>query len=191
MEAGAFEERSLVERAKRDPDAFAALYDRYFSRVHAFAYRRLGSKAAAEDVTAETFTRALAGLPGFRWRNGGFGAWLFRIARNLSVDYLRRQAATAPLPDEEALDGRMPAALGTTPEGDVEEAAVTADLVSRLKVLVARLPGPQREVILLKYGSGLDNREIAVATGRSPTAVSSLVFRVTHKLREELDLGRA
>lgn len=169
--------------AKRDPEAFATLYDRYFDRVYAFAYRRLESRVGAEDVTAETFVRALANLPGFAWKKGGFGAWLFRIARNLCVDQLRRQATSVPLPDGDALGaGQVPG---------VEEAAIDADLVTRLRGLVARLPDPQREVVLLKFGAGLDNRQIASATGRTPTAVSSLVFRVTQRLRRELDLGRA
>lgn len=180
-----FEERRIVEAAKRNPDAFAALYDLYFDRVYAFAYRRLESRAGAEDVTAETFTRALANLAGFTWKKGGFGAWLFRIARNLCADQGRAARVSVPLPSDDTLEDEAPG------QPDVEETAEEAELVSRLRLLVAGLPDPQREVILLKFAAGLDNRQIAVATGRTPTAVSSLVFRVTERLRKELEAGHA
>ena len=86
------DERSLVERARTEPEAFAALYRAHVDRVHAFAWRRLGSRHAAEDVAAATFERAWRALPGFRWRDGGFPAWLLRIAANEVTDHVRREA---------------------------------------------------------------------------------------------------
>ena len=69
--------RGLVARVLHDPEAFAALYDIYVDRVYSYSYRRLGSKAEAEDVTAQTFLAALSNFSHFSWRGGGFGAWLF------------------------------------------------------------------------------------------------------------------
>jgi RNA polymerase sigma-70 factor (ECF subfamily) len=169
--------RRLVAKARGDPEAFAALYDLYIDPVYAFAYRRLGSRSEAEDVTAETFLAALANLRRFVWRGGGFGAWLFRIARNECLDALKKRARAAPLPAEEA------ERAGAEPEA----AAIERETVARLRQLVAGLPPPQLEAVLLKYGAGLSNREIAAATGRTPTAVSSLLNRALNKLREGLD----
>ena len=75
-------ERRLVDRARVDPDAFSELYRNYLDRVHAYAWRRTGSREAAEDICAATFEAAYRGLGRFRWRSGGFAPWLFRIASN-------------------------------------------------------------------------------------------------------------
>ena len=86
------DERALVEEAKRDTAAFADLYRHYVGRVHAYAWRRTGSREAAEDITASTFEAALRALPRFRWGRGGFAPWLFRIASNHVIAYHRREA---------------------------------------------------------------------------------------------------
>jgi len=170
--------RRLAAQASSEPSAFGELYDIYVDRVHAFAYRMLGSRADAEDITAEAFTRALANLGTFSWQRGGFGAWLMRIARNLCYDLLRRKArATGPLPESD-----LPDLIGPGPE----QAVITGESLQRLRREVDALPDSQREAVLLKYAAGLSNREISEVTGRSPTAVSSLLNRVTAKLRERL-----
>jgi len=166
--------RRLAARARDDPEAFAALYDLYVDRVHAYAYRFLGSTAEAQDVTSQAFLTALANIRRFRWRAGGFGAWLFRIARNQAISTLRQQARLGPFLDT--------GTLGSDPE---EEAARRETLV-RLRALVAELPPRQREAVYLKYSAGLENPEIAAVTGRSVSAVSSLLHRATARLREGL-----
>src|SRR5438105_3700139 len=83
------EEAELVRLAGRDPDAFARLYDRFVQKVYRYAYRRVRSHADAEDITAQVFRRALEGIAGYDERGAPFGAWLFRIARNLLVDRAR------------------------------------------------------------------------------------------------------
>src|SRR3990170_359110 len=65
-------ERRLIEASRRDRNRFGQLYERYFHRVYAFAITRTGDRTAAEDVTAETFHRALQNLSHFQWRGGPF-----------------------------------------------------------------------------------------------------------------------
>src|SRR5437867_10288583 len=86
------DERLLVEAAKRDPSRFADLYDRHFERVYAFVVSRVRQRDAAEDLTADTFQRALAGLRTYESRGAPFGAWLIRIAANAIVDWSKRSA---------------------------------------------------------------------------------------------------
>jgi RNA polymerase sigma-70 factor (ECF subfamily) len=179
--------RGLVARALHDPEAFAALYDIYVDRVHSYAYRRLRSKTEAEDVTAQTFLAALSNFSRFSWRGGGFGAWLFRIARNLCWDCLKRRARTIPYgADAAGSEVRLAAGGGVDETRDPEEALLADERLSSLRRLVQELPRAQNEVVLLKYAAGLGNREIAVTTGRSLTAVSSLLNRAREKLREGL-----
>src|SRR5438067_2197829 len=110
------DERLLVEAAQRDPAKFGDLYERHFERVYAFVVRRVSNRAAAEDVTAEVFQRALAGLRDYEWRGAPFVAWLLRIAANAIVDRAKRakretsfgDARNEPAvdPDVDALDRR-------------------------------------------------------------------------------------
>jgi len=184
-----FDEKTAVDRARSDPEAFAALYDHYIDRIYAFVVRRVGRMAEAEDIVAQTFTRALGGLDGFRWQGAGFGAWLFRIARNLVSDSLRAGARTSPLPQETPADRAC--APGGSAAGDPEETLLQAEQAERLRRLIEELPEAQREVVLLKYTAGLGNKEIAAVTGRTATAVSSLVNRAVNNLRERLGDGSA
>src|SRR4051794_25731491 len=80
---------SLVAAAQRDRTAFAPLYQRYVDPIHRYCLRRLGSIEAAEDATAQIFTKALAALPAYREQGISFRSWLFTIAHNILVDIER------------------------------------------------------------------------------------------------------
>ena len=87
-----------MEQARRDPRAFEALYRKYVAQVYSFALYELRDQHAAEDLTAQVFLRALAGLPRFDEQaeppDSSFRAWLFQIARNALSNERRRRAAT-------------------------------------------------------------------------------------------------
>ncbi|HYL07507.1 MAG TPA: sigma factor, partial [Candidatus Udaeobacter sp.] len=76
------EERDLVERAKRDPRQFGALYDRFFQQIYRFVYSRVREQTAAEDVTSEVFMKALKAMPRYQDTGRPFAAWLYQIAVN-------------------------------------------------------------------------------------------------------------
>jgi len=81
---------ALVELARKgDADAFGLLYDHYHSSVYRFLFYRTRSTALAEDLTSETFFRALRSMTNFRWQGKDFGAWLMTIARNLATDHFK------------------------------------------------------------------------------------------------------
>ena len=179
---------ALVTRAKTDPEAFGALYDRYADPVYRYCYARLGSREAAEDATSQVFTGALATLPRYRER-GSFAAWLFAIAHNAVTDAQRRQGRLVADAAEERVD-RSP-----TPE----DLAIAADERRTLLELLAQLPPDQRRALELRL-AGLTGVEIAEVLGRSHRAVKMLQFRAIAKLRlllgvdarpEEIDDARA
>ena len=86
---------ALIERARRDPEASAALYRRYLTPVYHYLYRRLANVNDAEDLTAQVFTEALEGLRANRYRAVGyFPAWLFNIADSPQEDGINRQTIT-------------------------------------------------------------------------------------------------
>ena len=89
---GAERERliALVELARAgDKEAFGLLYDHYQASVYRFLYYRTRSRTLAEDLTSETFFRALRSMNSFRWQGKDFGAWLMTIARNLTMDHFK------------------------------------------------------------------------------------------------------
>ena len=87
------DERTSIEAAQADPARFEELYDRYVHRVFGFVSRRVGNRAAAEDITSAVFEQALASLPKFEWRGVPFAAWLIRIASNAMTDHWRKHGA--------------------------------------------------------------------------------------------------
>lgn len=184
--AGHADEEALVAAAKRDPAAFGPLYERYVHRIYRYAYRRVGSHADAEDVTAQTFQQALAALPSYEWRGVPFGAWLYRIAGNVIA---RRGRVGGREITVEDMSRYVPY------EGDVEEDP--AEIVDRgasaddLLAAVQRLPIDQQRVLVLKFARGLKNREIGEVMGRSEGAIKQLVHRALLSLRASLEGGNA
>lgn len=164
-------ERRMIEASQTTPRQFARLYERYFERIYAFAMAKTRDRAAAEDVTAETFRRAFQNISRFEWRGVPFSAWLFRIAANVAIDH--QKAAGRPLP-EDALPQEWEAVFV-----EIEERV-------RLSELVHRLPRDQGCVIVLRFIQGKTIKDIAIATGRSEGAIKSLQSRALHHLRDWL-----
>src|SRR5439155_17488379 len=98
------DERTQVEAAQRDPSRFADLYERNFYRVYAYLARRVGDRTQAEDLTADVFREALAGIGKFEWRGVPFAAWLMGIASRTVADHFERYSRESgkPVPDAEA-----------------------------------------------------------------------------------------
>jgi RNA polymerase sigma-70 factor (ECF subfamily) len=167
------EERELALRARTDRTAFGELYDRYLPAVHAYCFRRLGSREAAEDATALVFTKALGAIGRFREDGPPFRAWLFTIAHNAVIDEVRARRWTTRL---EAEEGWEPAATDSGPE---EGAVAAADLAR----LLAKLPPEWAGMVELRL-AGLSNQEIAHVLGRSHGAVRIALHRALGRLRE-------
>jgi RNA polymerase sigma-70 factor (ECF subfamily) len=166
-------DRALVAAARRDPRAFADLYDRYFARVHAYVRLRIADRALCEDVTSEVFVTALDRLASFRG-SGSFAAWLFRIARNAVITAHRRARESD---DDGALAG-IP-----DPSCSPEDAALELERRRQLRRLVAELGEEQQHLLALRYGAALSYEEIAPLVGRSPAAARVAVHRIVEHLR--------
>jgi len=166
------DERLLVEAAQKDPARFGDLYERYFGPVYAFAARRSASREMAEDVTADTFHRALANLQQFEWRGVPFGAWLLRIAANALVDRSRNAG-------KELL-------FENPPEVASEAEFQSFDQKAQLYEFVEELPADQRQVVVMRFAEEKSIREIATQMGRSEGAVKQLQFRGLQNLRNKL-----
>ncbi len=164
-----------------DVDAFAALYRAHTYAVFNYCLFRVGDRTVAEDLTADTFERAWRARRRYRPERGAFSTWLFTIARRVVIDWQRKQARrpVSRLNERQAAD--MPSL-----ESQVEE----AEQQIRLRRLLKALNPAEQELIALKFGAGMTNREIAPVIGKSETAVGSAIHRTMKKLRSKWEETR-
>jgi len=150
-----------------------AVYAEQLPGVYNYFRYRVGDGPVAEDLTSITFEKAWRARHRYRRDLAGFATWLLAIARNVAVDHFRAARPHAPL---EAAEG---VTTGSTPEDHSER---RSDL-ERLGRLLETLPGRERELVALKYGTGLTNRAIARMTGLSESNVGTLLHRTVQALR--------
>jgi len=173
----------MSEAAIADPGAqsksevdFERLYRSSRDDVYAYAAGLLRDQAAAEDVTAAAFERAYRKRSRFDGNRGSARAWLFGIARNAALDELRRRGRQAELSTDPIDAASVPA-----PDRDRDELRLLLDTA------LARLEGPERELVALKFFAGLSNGEIADVVGISASNVGTRLNRTMDKLREACD----
>lgn len=149
------------------------------SRVYAFFAYRLNTSHDAEDLTQQTFERALRAWDRFDPRRAAVGAWLLTIAHNLLVDHYRARGPGAAHLALDALEpGDLPRTNGTRPSiGPEPELARALD----------ELPQRDREVVALRYGGELSGPEIVELTGLTLANVQQILSRSLRRLRAALD----
>jgi RNA polymerase sigma-70 factor (ECF subfamily) len=169
-------ERELIEECRRGaPEAFRALFERYKDLVYSVALRYSGEPATAEDITQETFLKALVGLRSFRG-DSGLKTWLYRLTVNSCLDQKRRRSRLTPLLDE-AL------AILQTPDLSAFENLLRVELGAHVRTAIAALHDEHRILIVLRYTENLSYDEIAAILGISSGTVASRLSRA-HKVLE-------
>jgi RNA polymerase sigma-70 factor, ECF subfamily len=143
-------------------------------RLYNYFRYRLGDEAIAEDLTSIVLEKAWLKRHHYREDRAAFSTWLFAIAKNEVVAYLRKRRVSLSISMAEK-------ATGETAEHVLEHAQ---DL-QMLSWLLADLPERERELISLKFGADLNNREISTITGLSESNVGTILSRVLQKLREQ------
>jgi RNA polymerase sigma-70 factor (ECF subfamily) len=174
---------ALVELARGgDKEAFGLLYDHYHVSVYRFVYYRVGSVQLAEDLTGETFFRALRSMNGFRWQGRDFGAWLMTIARNLVTDHFKSGRTRLEQTTEDM------STLDTETEGP--ESSVLAHLTNEALLGALReLPQDQQDCLVMRFLQGMSIAETADVLGRSAGAVKQLQLRAVRNLAALLPDG--
>ena len=178
---------ALIERASRgDREAFGEIYEQHSLRVFRHAYFLTGDPFLAEDLTAQTFLKALEAIPRYEQRGVPFIAWLLRIAGNLTINYKKAQknGHHAQLPETLEDEDRF-----VSPERSCE-AKSNGERVWRF---VSQLPHEQRQVVVMRFIDDLPYQEVAHVLGKSVGAVRVIQFRALAALRrlvqqEELTL---
>jgi len=170
------DERSLIQRAQQlDQGAFAQLYEGHFDRIYRYIALKIGNKVEAEDMTQQVFLKALQSISSYKWRDTPFSAWLYRIAHNQVVDYLRKKTRQATVPLDESL-----AVSGSNHQKTTEQKLD----IEKLMLATRRLTPAQQEVIALRFTSELSIAQVARIMGKSEGAVKALQHSAIVALRK-------
>jgi RNA polymerase sigma-70 factor (ECF subfamily) len=158
------------------------LFREYYPRVYAYIHYRLADADEAQDLTSEIIERALTHLSSYDARKGAFSTWLFRIAHNTWVNYLKRQQRRKPR--HVAFDASSEEWAGDDPTP--EQVVVYQEETARLLESLATLPARQQEILSLRFAGRLKNREIAKVLRMNERTVSVTILRALRKLRQQL-----
>ena len=174
-------EESLVRRAQQhDPAALTQLYEENFDRIYRYIVLKIGDRTEAEDMTQQVFINALKSISSFKWKGMPFSAWLYRIAHNQIVDYLRKRSRQATVPINESL------AAGDSDPRQVAEQKVE---IEQVVLATKKLTRSQQEVISLRFAGELSVAEVARVMGKSEGAVKALQHSAIVALRKVLLIG--
>jgi RNA polymerase sigma-70 factor (ECF subfamily) len=151
-----------------------SLYQEYYNKVARYAYVRIGDRTEAEDLASEVFLKALDSLKTYQERGLPMQAWIFKIAHNLVVDYLRKvsQRKTVPIDTVEINDDVDPVAAA---ENNLE--------IRRVNQAMQSLTEDQREVVRLRFFGGLTSQEVGNVLNKSDGAVREMQRAALEKLR--------
>ena len=176
-------DEDLVEKAQQqDPSALTVLCDRYLDRVYQFHFTRLRQQQDAEDLTSETLLKVVEKLHTYKNTGAPFGSWIFRIARNTLIDFIRKQKREASLDelpeDEERAD---------TLDVNAIESSV---LREKLWAAIESLPEKYQQLWALKLTSDLPHKEIAEILETTPGNVDVMVSRSMKRMTQSLNPTR-
>lgn len=178
----ASEERLVEEARSLSEAAWAEIYRRHAQQVYAYIYYRLGDQHTAEDLAADVFVRALAGIKGYQYRGTPLLAWLYRIAHNVTADHRKAAAKRA---QHQAAD---------EPEEVEERADALQALDDRQDMMraIRALTEDQQQVVILRFYHGMSNTEVSKVMSKPESAVKALQTRALRSLRRilEEDEGR-
>ena len=166
--------RLLGRAISGDCEAFGELYSIYLDRIYRYVFYQVRDKMTAEDITEEVFIKAWKALASCKGKERTFSSWLYRIARNQLIDSLRKRHGELPLQPEMT--------NGLIDRSQTEKALEQQEQLEALTYL----PRNQRQVVILKFIEGFDNREISRIMSKSEGAIRVLQTRALATLRQRL-----
>ncbi len=175
-------EPALVQRAVNgDRDAFGEIYLQLLDRIYRYIYFHIGNEQDAEDLTEKVFLNAWKALPGYQMNGCPLTGWIYRIAHNTVVDFLRSRTRS----DAVSMDDELEETLGCE---DILQATALED-AHALASAIARLTEEQRQVIILRFIEGFSHAEIAGILDKSEGACRMLQSRALAALNRLLEVA--
>lgn len=168
------QEDEMVRKAQTgDSEAFGIIYDQYFDQIYRFIYYKVFSKEVAEDLTSDTFLKALSRLSSYNAERGRFNSWIYQIARNTIIDHFRTKKTNVAIEDVFDL---------SHDERTVEQLDALSGL-KKVEAYLETLPSRQREIIVLRVWEGKSFQEIAAILGGTEGSVKMSFSRSIRELR--------
>lgn len=163
---------------KGDMSAFDTLYSRYQQTLYLFLLRRGLTESQAQDAFHDCWMKLIGEQQHFDGMQ--FRAWIFRVARNMSIDYFRRAAVRESVSDEEALDKQLHSLSSETVVQD-------RDCLHLLRHSIAQLPFEQRDAFLLQHEAGLSLQQIAEVMSVGRETIKSRLRYALQQLKQLLE----
>jgi RNA polymerase sigma-70 factor, ECF subfamily len=172
-------ERLVKDAQAGDALAFGRLFDHFHLPVHRYVASRVRRPSDAEDLTQLVFVKALEALPRYESRGIPFGGWLFRLARNSVIDFVRTSHEHTDLAQSVDRPGI---------DAGPDELAVIRQEIEAVGAALWTLTDDQRDAIALRFFAGLSAREAAEVMGKQEGTVRGLQFRAIAALRRQLGI---
>lgn len=173
------DDAAAVEAARSgDQDAFRVLVDRHSRSLYRLAYRMTGKPEDAEDVVQETFIRAFRQLSRFEAR-ANVSTWLYRIAFNCAVDFLRARPRRESATEDEVLERMAPSASGPS----MDDLVFAGQIGERMQEALGGLSDKERAAFLMRHYHGCSIEEIGSTLGMKTNATKHSIFRAVKKMR--------
>ncbi len=185
-ELSLFEEKELIKRTQKgEADAFNPIVSKYQQKIYDLIYPRVRDRETAEDICQEVFLKAWQALPNFKGQSA-FYSWLYKIAINCSIDFLRKQNKRFVLSWEE-----LPPNLHETLEASQRQPSISQIVEKKefrniISKAVRQLPTGQRNVFYLRYGEELRIKDIALRLNKSEGTIKTHLHHAHRKLRDML-----
>ncbi len=175
------EDENLLKKAKKgDSASFGAIYDKYAPKIYRYLFLKLGGlKVEAEDLTHEVFLSAWKNMDSFNLRGAPFSSYLYKIARNATIDYWRTKHQTVDIevvPEE---------TFSENP--NVGEQIDLSDDLALMRRCIASLEPTYQDVLIMKFVDDMSNHEIATALDKTEGAVRVIQHRALKQLKKEVE----
>ena len=165
-------DEQIIEKIKKDKDAFGEIIDRYQKKLERYVFYLIGDKNETLDLIQEVFIKVYINLNGFDVRKK-FSSWIFRIAHNLAVNYLKKKKTFLNLNEE----------IKISDEKDMEDDFAKKELEKGLQKCLDSLPINYKEILFLYYFENLSYEEISDSLKIPPGTVATRVSRAKKYLK--------
>jgi len=163
---------------KDNVETFTELYEHYMPKVFRYISYQVGNMDLAEDLTSAVFEKTLTKLNSYRSNKASFSTWLMTVARNTVIDHYRVKSRKITISIEETFDI-------ASKEISPEEKVIRKEELQRLDTYLREFSQQEREIISLKFGAELNNRQIAKILGLSESNAGTILYRAIRKLRDK------
>lgn len=172
------DDRILVQAAKQDKNAFAAIYDKYFERIYLFIFKRVGDEDLAGDICQETMLKVMFNMSKYEDRGVPFSAWLYRIASNEVNLWFRskKKNTTVEISERHVKDMMQEGELGKIESEEDQE---------KLVHMLAKLKPEHAEIIELRFFMQYSFKEIADFYGITEANAKMRLYRILEKMKED------